>query len=143
MSEREEVKIRRYDACEMDYIAERENGDYVKYEDHIAALTTAERERDEARERLRLANIDWANCAAAAADHRAEADTLRHRAERAERVVEAARAWLADLWRGDLNGTVIGVCMEYEPDGQYALWEQVAPIAEAVRALDASGRGES
>jgi hypothetical protein len=49
MSEREEVTIRRYDACEMDYVAERESGDYVKYEDHMAALTTAERERDEAR----------------------------------------------------------------------------------------------
>lgn len=67
-----------------------------------------------------------------------ERNEYRHRAERAERVVEAARSWLADLWRGDLNGTVIGVCMEYEPDGQYVLWEQVAPIAEAVRALDAA-----
>lgn len=69
-----------------------------------------------------------------------ERDGYKHRAERMERVVEAARPWIEDMWRGDLNGTVIGVCMEYEPDGQYVLWEQVAPIAEAVRALDAEAQ---
>lgn len=56
-------------------------------------------------------------------------------AERA--VVEAAEAFAADPWRGDLEGTVIGVSMEYDANGQYVLYEDVLPIIEAVRALRA------
>lgn len=103
-------------------------------------LTTAERALDEARRERDVSATAHKIACGALAESAEQYKELRHRAERAERVVEAARAWLADLWRGDMNGTVIGVCMEYEPDGQYALWEQVAPIAEAVRALDAEAQ---
>lgn len=150
--------------CEVVYVSD---GEYVRYDDYAALraqLTTAEREREEARralavlapmfdlatkegegmmavglELMRL-NKELTEEREAVALFIAQNRALRTRAERAERVVEAARPWIADLWRGDLNGTAIGVCMEYEPDGQYVLWEQVAPIAEAVRALDAEAQ---
>ena len=144
MSEREEVlrfdfehpPCKGYGCCGGGGMEKYEDGEYVRYDDYAALrakLATAERERDEARrERENVSSQLW--------DCTNERDGYKHRAERMARVVEAARPWIEDMWRGDLNGTAIGVCMEYEPDGQYVLWEQVAPIAEAVRALDAEAQ---
>ena len=151
MSEREGVTIRRYDACEMDYIAERESGDYVKYEDHMAALTTAERERDEARREREEAKqtlrgyIDGFRRAVKSMTTNAHTwldnlnaekhddidvrfasalsfvEALRHRAERAERVVEAVR--------GYFNG-------EPTDDALYAAWCDYSRATSNVHALD-------
>ena len=66
-----------------------------------------------------------------------------HRVTDAERkVVEAAESFAVDPWRGDLEGTVIGVSMEYDANGQYVLYEDVLPILAAVRALHAARQGE-
>ena len=61
-------------------------------------------------------------------------------AERA--VIEAAEAFGVDPWRGDLEGTVVGVSMEYDANGTYVLYEDVLPIIEAVRALR-TARGDA
>lgn len=119
-----------------DVLAEFTRGTVTRYFDTDAMADEIVRLRSQLaeveRERENVSSQLW--------DCTNERDGYKHRAERMARVVEAARPWIEDMWRGDLNGTAIGVCMEYEPDGQYVLWEQVAPIAEAVRALDAEAQ---
>lgn len=122
MSEREGVKIRRYDACEMDYIAERESGDYVKYEDHMAALATAERERDEARREREAMRIDHADALDA---YRQMYESERERAERAE----AEAAYIRRAFRGAVESDALAVT--YKTVGSYR-----AGLLKTINALD-------
>ena len=109
------------------------------------------RHRAEQAERERDTAVETAQLAVARADefereHRSvtsEYMKMRHRVERMERrVVEAAEAFGVDPWRGDLEGTVVGVSMEYDANGTYVLYEDVLPIIEAVRALR-TARGDA
>lgn len=103
----------------MSDVADRMVPEFLAMSDEIVRLRE---QLAEVEEQLRLANIDWANCAAAAADHRAEADALRHRAERAERVVQMLRI-ASVLPSPDLL-----------TDGDWA------DLCDAVRALDAEAQ---
>jgi hypothetical protein len=77
--------------CDIVYVSD---GDYVRYADYAALraqLTTAERERDEARRERDAYKILSANNADVA-------DTLRHRAERAEHRVRDLEVAVREWW---------------------------------------------
>ena len=95
-------------------------------------LTTAERERDEARrEEVRVANErnDLAKQFREACE---QIDAQRHRAERMERVVEAAKAY--EKWMGKWH--------DYSKKSGLRVSKPQTALINAVRALDASGRGD-
>ena len=89
-------------------------------------------------------HVRWVTCVKCTPIQRTHFDPARAVAiTDAEReVVEAAEAFGVDPWRGDLEGTVVGVSMEYDANGTYVLYEDVLPIIEAVRALR-TARGDA
>ena len=109
---------KRYTAHD-EYVFYDDDGEFVSYKDYAALraqLTTAERERDEARRERE----EWETMVGT---QRLVLEGLHRRAERAERVVEAARAFVGAS-RTDNMALLLN------------------NLSSAVRALDASGRGD-
>ena len=150
--------------CDIVYVSD---GEYVRHADYAALraqLTTAERERDEARREFEalkpmvdLATKEGEGMLAvglelmrlnkalteereAVASFIAQNRTLRHRAERAERVVEAARR-LARATTRVTAAHMLGQPSQSEAAKLRREIEQcVAGVEEAVRALDAEAQ---
>ena len=109
---------KRYTAHD-EYVFYDDDGEFVSYKDYAALraqLTTAERERDEARRERE----EWETMVGT---QRLVLEGLHRRAERAERVVEAVRDYFNDA---------------PNDNGLYSAWTAYTLATSNVRALDAA-----
>ena len=130
-SEREEVLnefgtaecVKRDDCTHFDCVAERNMAEAIVR--LRRALTTAERERDEARREREDYKAMYLDLLDAAKRHETEREALRHRAERAE----AEAAYIRRAFRGAVESDALAVT--YKTVGSYR-----AGLLKTINALD-------